>query len=105
MSIFGSLVGTVEARSAPIAGIREATRSRSATRSAQSGCTANAKSLGSSGGWARKGYCVLECATVEGLVNRASYSSWLAFLNTVRTKRFDQVLALRPLLATFAKAA
>jgi len=48
---------------------------------------------------------MLECATVEGLVNRASYSSWLAFLNTVRTKRFDQVLALRPLLATFAKAA
>ena len=32
------------------------------------------------------------------MVNRASYSSWLAFLNTVRTERFDQVLALRPLL-------
>src|SRR5262249_37951088 len=27
--------------------------------SAQSGCTANAKPLGSSAGWARKGYCVL----------------------------------------------
>src|SRR5262249_34295054 len=32
------------------------------------------------------------------MVNRASYSSWLAFLNTVRTERFEQVLALRPLL-------
>jgi hypothetical protein len=37
--------------------------------------------------------------------NRASYASWLAFLNTVRTERFDQVLALRPLLPTIAKAA
>jgi hypothetical protein len=27
------------------------------------------------------------------MVSRASYSSWLAFLNTVRTERFDQVLA------------
>src|SRR5262249_29652063 len=32
------------------------------------------------------------------MVNRASYSSWLAFLNTVRTEHFDQVLALRPLM-------
>jgi hypothetical protein len=29
------------------------------------------------------------------MVNRADYSSWLAFLNTVRTERFGQVLALR----------
>jgi hypothetical protein len=32
-------------------------------------------------------------------------TAWLAFLNTVRTERFDQVLALRPLLPTIAKAA
>jgi hypothetical protein len=30
---------------------------------------------------------------------------WLAFLNTVRTERFEQVLALRPLLLTVATAA
>jgi hypothetical protein len=29
------------------------------------------------------------------MVNRANYTSWLAFLNTIRTERFDQVLALR----------
>jgi hypothetical protein len=39
------------------------------------------------------------------MVNRPSYSNWLAFLNTVRTERFDQVLALRPLLPTIIKAA
>jgi hypothetical protein len=39
------------------------------------------------------------------MVNRASYSSWLAFLNTVRTKHFDQVLALRPIMAAMANAA
>jgi hypothetical protein len=39
------------------------------------------------------------------MVNRASYSSWLAFLNTVRTEHFDQVLALRPLMAADADAA
>jgi hypothetical protein len=39
------------------------------------------------------------------MVNRRDHSSWLAFLNTVRTERFDQVLALRPLLPTIAKAA
>jgi hypothetical protein len=33
------------------------------------------------------------------MVNRASYSSWLAFLNTVRTERFEEVLALRQLFA------
>ena len=38
------------------------------------------------------------------MVNRASYSSWLAFLNTVRTERFDQVLALRPSLLAIATA-
>jgi hypothetical protein len=33
-------------------------------------------------------------------------SDWLgAFLNTVRTERFDQVLALRPLLPAIVKAA
>jgi hypothetical protein len=38
------------------------------------------------------------------MVNRASYSSWLAFLNTVRTERFDHVLALRPFLPAIARA-
>jgi hypothetical protein len=37
------------------------------------------------------------------MVNRASYSS--GFLNTVRTERFDQVLALRSLLPAVAKVA
>jgi hypothetical protein len=39
------------------------------------------------------------------MVNRASYSGWLAFLNTVRTEHFDQVLALKPLLPAIGKAA
>jgi len=39
------------------------------------------------------------------MVNRADHSSWLAFLNTVRTERFDQVLAIRPLLPAIARAA
>jgi hypothetical protein len=39
------------------------------------------------------------------MVDRASYSSWPAFLNTVRTEHFDQVLALRPLLSAIVKAA
>jgi hypothetical protein len=39
------------------------------------------------------------------MVNRANYTSWLAFLNTVRTERFDQVLALRPFLPVVALAA
>jgi Rieske oxygenase family protein len=32
-------------------------------------------------------------------------TAWLAFLNTVRTEHFDQVLALRPLMAAIADAA
>jgi Transposase zinc-binding domain len=32
-------------------------------------------------------------------------TAWLAFLNTVRTQRFDEVLALRPLLPAMVKAA
>jgi hypothetical protein len=39
------------------------------------------------------------------MANRASYSSWLAFLNTVRTNHFDEVLSLRPLLPAVVKAA
>jgi site-specific DNA recombinase len=39
------------------------------------------------------------------MVNRVSYSSWLAFLNTVRTEHFDEVLSLRSVLPTIAKAA
>jgi hypothetical protein len=31
----------------------------------------------------------------------ASYYGWLAFLNTVRTERFDQVMALASILPTF----
>jgi hypothetical protein len=32
-------------------------------------------------------------------------TAWLAFLNTVRTERFDQVLALKALLPAIGKAA
>ena len=39
------------------------------------------------------------------MVDRQSYSSWLGFLNTVRTERFEQVLALRPSLLAIAMAA
>jgi hypothetical protein len=39
------------------------------------------------------------------MINRRDYSSWLAFLNTVRTNHFDEVLALRPLLPAVVKAA
>jgi hypothetical protein len=39
------------------------------------------------------------------MVDRRSYSSWLGFLNTVRTERFEQVLALRPSLLAIATAA
>jgi hypothetical protein len=39
------------------------------------------------------------------MVNRADYSSWLAFLNTVRTERFDQVLSLQVELSRLALAA
>jgi len=39
------------------------------------------------------------------MVNRASYASWLAFLNTVRTEQFEQVLALRRQLPAFLGAA
>ena len=39
------------------------------------------------------------------MVNRATYSGWLALLNTVRTERFAQVLALRTILPPIAKAA
>src|ERR1700716_120345 len=38
------------------------------------------------------------------MVDRRSYSSWLGFLNTVRTERFEQVLALRPCLLAVATA-
>ena len=39
------------------------------------------------------------------MVDRRSYTGWLGFLNTVRTERFDQVLALRPILASIGNAA
>jgi hypothetical protein len=39
------------------------------------------------------------------MVDRRSYTSWLAFLNTVRTQHFEQVLALRPSLLAIATAA
>jgi hypothetical protein len=48
--------------------------------------------------------CLAVRRSVRVLAGR-DLTAWLAFLNTVRTERFDQVLALRPLLATFAKAA
>ena len=39
------------------------------------------------------------------MVNRTDHTSWQAFLNTVRTERFDQVLAIRALLPAIAHAA
>ena len=39
------------------------------------------------------------------MVNRPDYASWLAFLDTVRTERFDQILALGPELSQMAIAA
>ena len=39
------------------------------------------------------------------MVDRADHSSWLAFLNTVRTERFDEVLEIRALLPPIARAA
>jgi hypothetical protein len=35
----------------------------------------------------------------------SDWQDWLAFLNTVRTERFDQVLAIRALLPAIAQAA
>jgi hypothetical protein len=46
---------------------------------------------------------------VRAAVGDAAYSAkteiWLGFLNTVRTERFEQVLALRPSLLAIATAA
>ena len=39
------------------------------------------------------------------MVNRADHASWLAFLNTVRTERFDQILSLRAMLPNLMLAA
>ena len=39
------------------------------------------------------------------MVNRADHAGWLAFLNTVRTERFDQILALGTLFPKLATAA
>src|ERR1700738_4920240 len=39
---------------------------------------------------------------IPNMVDRRSYTGWLAFLNTVRTERFEQVLALRPSLLAIA---
>jgi hypothetical protein len=39
------------------------------------------------------------------MVDRRSYTGWLGFLNTVRTERFEQVLALRASLLAIATAA
>lgn len=39
------------------------------------------------------------------MVNRPNYASWLAFLNTVRTERFEHVLALRSQLPGLSAAA
>jgi hypothetical protein len=49
------------------------------------------------------------CKVARNSVNRRcpieNGTAWLAFLNTVRTKHFDQVLALRPIMAAIANAA
>jgi hypothetical protein len=42
---------------------------------------------------------------LRSMVDRADHTSWLAFLNTVRTERFDQVLAIKALLPAIARAA
>ena len=39
------------------------------------------------------------------MVNRADHTSWLAFLDTVRTERFDHVLAIKAVLPAIARAA
>jgi hypothetical protein len=39
------------------------------------------------------------------MVNRADHTSWLAFLDTVRTERFNQVLSLQVELSRLAVAA
>ena len=35
------------------------------------------------------------------MVNRQDHPSWLAFLNTVRTERFDQILSLATVIPRF----
>jgi hypothetical protein len=39
------------------------------------------------------------------MVNRRDYADWLALLDTVRTQRFEQVLALKPALSQLTLAA
>jgi hypothetical protein len=39
------------------------------------------------------------------MVNRANHASWLAFSNTVRTERFQEILDLGGLLPLVARAA
>ena len=39
------------------------------------------------------------------MADRRSYASWLAFLDTVRTERFEHVLTLSARLPSFATAA
>ncbi len=39
------------------------------------------------------------------MVNREGYAGWLAFLDTVRTERFQDVLGLKPSVLAFEKAA
>ena len=39
------------------------------------------------------------------MVNRADHASWLAFLNTVRTERFREILSMHELLPAFARVA
>jgi hypothetical protein len=39
------------------------------------------------------------------MVDRPDHASWLAFLDTVRTERFNHVLAMRGNLSILAKAA
>jgi hypothetical protein len=37
------------------------------------------------------------------MVDRANYAGWLAFLHTVRTERFDEVLCARKVLPAIAR--
>jgi hypothetical protein len=48
---------------------------------------------------------IAACHGAENTANSAKSEIWLGFLNTVRTERFDHVLAIKALLPAIARAA
>jgi hypothetical protein len=48
---------------------------------------------------------MLDGAEFDLMVNLRDHSSWLGFLDTVRTERYTQILALKPLIAAIRVAA